>query len=81
MSRQIAHSYRNNDHCMDEAIKTLQFLGILSRNLHECHTERKVVLDNEGLEQIWLLDDGRTVTFLSIYRPDYTDYICTIGFD
>ena len=78
MSRTIAHSYKDNDDCMDEAIKLLQYLGSLSWNLSEPHTERETVLDNEGLRQIWRMRDGRTMTLLSRYRWDNNDYICTV---
>ena len=81
MYRNISHSYRDNDDCMDEAIKLLQFLGILSWNLSEEHSERTVVLDNTGLQQKWTLSDRRSMTLLSRYRWEIGDYICTISFD
>ena len=63
---------------MDEAIKTLQFIGILSWNLNEEHTERSVVQDGDGLRQTWRRDTGELIRLISIYDHDRSDYRCTL---
>lgn len=76
--RVIATSYKENDHCMDEAIKTLQFMGILSWKLKEEHTERSVVQDGDGLRQTWRRDTGELIRLISIYDYDRNEYRCAL---
>ena len=78
LSRVIATSYKENDHCMDEAIKTLQFMGVLSWNLKEKHTERSVVQDGDGLRQTWCLETGEYIRLISIYDYDLNEYRCSL---
>lgn len=76
--RVIAISYKDNDNCMDEAIKTLQFMGFLSWKLTEEHTERSVVQDGDGLRQTWCRENGEYIRLVSIYDPDQNMYRCAL---
>ena len=76
--RVIATSYKENDHCMDEAIKTLQFMGFLSWRLKEEHTERSVVQDGEGLRQTWCRETGEYIRLISVYDYDRNEYRCAL---
>ena len=78
MSYIISQSYKDNDDCIDEAIKLLQYLGSLSLDLSETHSERETTPDNEGISQTWKLRDERVLTLMSRYRWDNNDYICTV---
>lgn len=76
--RGIATSYKDNDHCMDEAIKMLQIMGFLSWKLTEEHTERSIVQDGDGLRQTWLRRTGEYIRLISIYDYDRNSYRCAL---
>ena len=76
--RVIATSYKANNHCMDEAIKTLQSMGLLSWKLTEEHTERSVVQDGDGLRQTWRRYNGELIRLISIYDDDRDEYRCAL---
>ena len=65
---------------LNEAIKRLQAMGILSRELDEVHTPIKSlsINDDEVLQQTWRITNKNTLRLCSTFMKDKELYVCRV---